>query len=153
MIPGMWGVVWKHPHVTLAWCRGWGTWRQGEDAPGICHMCIQLWTQPGRVVPEESPPCPSGRRPALQGPLGTPGWDQQAALPVPKSRLSKWARAWWHTRGESAGWVRNVFINRCLQSKFHSILTSGLFLEPWSAPPTLHPQLPCPLGFCLFVTL
>lgn len=115
-------------------------------------MSIQVWTQPGRVVLEEPPPCLSGQGPALQGLPGTPGRDQWAALPVPKRALREWARAWWHTRGRAGGLCRECIYKRCLQSKFHSILTSGLFPGALVSTP-LHPQLPFPLGFCLFVTL
>lgn len=144
--------VWreKHPHVALAWCRGWGA---GRRYPG--HLPNE---DPGvdsarRLVLEQPPPCPSGRGPALQGLLGTPGLDQRAALPVPESRLSEWARAWWHTRGRAGGLGRECIYKCCLQSKFHSILTSSLFPGALVSTPPLHPQLSFPLGFCLFVTL
>lgn len=102
---------------------------------------------------EEPPPCPSGRGPALQGLLGTPGLDQRAALPVPESRLSEWARAWWHTRGLAGGLGREG-IYKMLSSE-QIPFYSNLSPIPWSPGqhPPLHPQRPFPLGFCLFVTL
>lgn len=85
--------------------------------------------------------------------------DQLAALPMPKSVLGKWARACWHTRGGAGklGW--ECIYKCCLQSKFHSILTSGLVPRAlFSTPPTPPPAPagPCPSGvlsLCHFVTL
>lgn len=138
--------------MALAWCRGWGA---GRRYPG--HLPNE---DPGvdsarGLVLEEAPPCPSGRGPALQGLLGTPGLDQRAALPVPESRLSEWARAWWHTRGRAGGLGRECIYKCCLQSKFRSILTSSLFPGALvSTPPA--PPAPLPSGvlsLCHFVIL
>lgn len=120
---------------------------QRKGAQGICPMSIQVWTQPGRVVLEEPSPCPSGPGPALQGLLGTPGPDQRAAMPVPKSALIEWARAWWHTRGGAGGLGGECIYKRCLQSKFHSILTSGLLPGALVITPPCTPSSPSLWGF------
>lgn len=67
---------------------------------------------------------------------------------MPKSVLGKWARAWRHTRGGAGrlGW--ECIYKCCLQSKFHSILTSGLvpgalFSTP---PPPTPPRTRRPLS-------
>lgn len=76
---------------------------------------------------------------------------------MPKSVLGKWARAWWHTRGGAGGLGWECIYKCSLQSKFHSILTSGLVPGAlFSSPPTptpTHPRALVPLGSCLFVTL
>lgn len=123
------------------------------------HVPTQVWTQLKRVGLEKPSPCPSGPGPGWQGLLGTPGQDQLTALPVPKSALGKWARAWWHTRGRAGGLGWECIYKCCLQSKFHSILTSGLvpgalFRSP--PPPPHTPAGPCPSGvlsLCHFVIL
>lgn len=151
MVPRLCG-AWqeKHPHVALAWCRGRGAGRrypahQPNEDPGVDSA--------RGLGLEEPPPCPSGRGPALQGLLGTPGLDQRAALPVPESRVSEWARAWWHTRGLAGGLGREG-IYKMLSSE-QIPFYSNLSPIPWSPGqhPPLHPQRPFPLGFCLFVTL
>lgn len=90
--------VWqeKHPCVSGMVL---GQSGQGEGAQDLHRVSLQVWAQPGRAVPQEPSPCPSGPGPNLRGLLGTPGPDQPAALPMPKSEPSEWARARWHTRG------------------------------------------------------
>lgn len=104
---------------------------------------------------EEPSPCPSGPGPSLQGLPGTPDRDQLAALPVPKSALIEWARAWWHTRGGAGRLDWKSIYERCLQSKFHSILTSGLVPGALvSTPPAPPGPLPSGvLSLCHFVIL
>ena len=74
---------------------------------------------------------------------------------MPKSAPSSWARAWWHTRGAADGLGQECIYKRCLQSKFLSILTSGLFPGALvSTPPA--PPAPLPSGvlsLCHFVIL
>lgn len=57
-----------------------------------------------------------------------------------------------HVAGPAGGLGWECIYKRCLQSKFHSILTSGL-VPGASVSTPLHPRVPFPLGFCLFVTL
>lgn len=79
---------------------------------------------------------------------------------MPKSALGEWARAWWHTRGGAGGLGWECIYKCSLQSKFHSILTSGLVPRAlFSSPPAPHPHAPagpCPSGvlsLCHFVIL
>lgn len=79
---------------------------------------------------------------------------------MPKSALGEWARAWWHTRGGAGGLGWECIYKCSLQSKFHSILTSGLVPRAlFSSPPSPHPHAPagpCPSGvlsLCHFVIL
>ena len=78
-----------------------------------------------------------------------------SALPMPKSAPSAWARAWWHTRGGADGLGQECIYKRCLQSKFLSILTSGLFPGALVGTPPAPPA-PLPSGvlsLCHFVIL
>lgn len=65
---------------------------------------------------------------------------------MPKSALGKWARAWWHTRGEAGRLSWECIYKCCLQSKFHSILTSGLVPGALFGTPTPTPCTRRPLS-------
>lgn len=66
---------------------------------------------------------------------------------MPKSALGEWARAWWHTRGGAGGLGWECIYKCSLQSKFHSILTSGLVPRAlFSSPPAPPPRTRGPLS-------
>lgn len=84
---------------------------QGKGAQGICHMWIQVWTQPGGW-------CRRSHLPAslAEGPVCKVSWGhlaQTSGQPCPSPRVHS---ANGHVLGGThvaglAGWVGNVFIN------------------------------------------